>query len=116
MAKSINEVLLMGNLTKDPELKEFESGRNKVRFSLALNRSYKDGQGNWQEVTDYVDCVAWGQLADQVNNTARKGLKVLVAGRIQNDSWEQDGIKKYKTEVLANDVTFIGKAIDVLER
>lgn len=113
MAKSLNEVLLMGNLTKDPELKEFDSGRNKVRFSLALNRSYKDQNDQWQEATDYVDCVAWGRLADQVMKSTGKGSKVLVSGRIQTSTWENEGIKQYRTEVLAEDVTFVGKVLSV---
>ena len=117
MAKSINEVLLMGNLTRDPEYKEFDSGKAKTSFSLALNRSYKDGDGIWQEATDYVDCVAWGTLAGQIQVTARRGLKVLVTGRIQSETWEQDGVKKSKLVILAEDVTFVGKvlAIDALK-
>jgi single-strand DNA-binding protein len=98
----------MGNLTRDPELKAIPSGQSVVSFSLALNRSYKDAKGDWQEATDYVDCVAWGPLAERIAQYCQKGKQVLVNGRIQSRSWEQEGQKRSKVEVLANDVTFLG--------
>jgi len=107
MSKSMNQVILVGNLTRDPELRTTPSGQSVVNFSLALNRSYKDKDGNWQEATDFVDCLAWGKLAEQVQKGCFKGNRVLVDGRLQTSSWEQDGIKKNKTEVLANSVMFL---------
>jgi single-strand DNA-binding protein len=97
----------MGNLTRDPELRQTPNGQNVVSFSLALNRSYKDGSGEWQEVTDYVDCVAWAGLAERVAQYLSKGRRCMVVGRLQSRSWEQDGQKRSKVEVLANDVTFL---------
>ena len=108
MARSFNQVILMGNLTRDPELKAIPSGQSVVSFSLALNRSYKDSSGEWKEATDYVDITAWGPLAERVAQYCQKGKQVLVNGRIQSRSWEQDGQKRSKVEVLANDVTFLG--------
>lgn len=108
MARSFNQVILMGNLTRDPDLRSTPSGQSVVSFSLALNRSYKDAKGDWQEATDYVDCVAWGPLAERVSQYCQKGKQVLVNGRIQSRSWEQDGQKRSKVEVLAQDVTFLG--------
>jgi single-strand DNA-binding protein len=109
MARSFNQVILMGNLTRDPELKAIPSGQSVVSFSLALNRSYKDQQsGEWKEATDYVDVTAWGPLAERVAQYCQKGKQVLVNGRIQSRSWEQDGQKRSKVEVLAQDVTFLG--------
>lgn len=108
MARSFNQVILMGNLTRDPELKAIPSGQSVVSFSLALNRSYKDASGEWKEATDYVDITAWGPLAERVAQYCQKGKQVLVNGRIQSRSWEQDGQKRSKVEVLANDVTFLG--------
>lgn len=107
MARSFNQVILMGNLTRDPELRQIPSGQNVVSFSLALNRSYKDASGEWQEVTDYVDCVAWAGLAERVAQYLSKGRRCMVVGRLQSRSWEQDGQKRSKVEVLANDVTFL---------
>jgi single-strand DNA-binding protein len=107
MARSLNQVTLMGNLTRDPELRQTPNGQNVTSFSLALNRSYKDSSGEWQEVTDYVDIVCWGPLAERVAQYLSKGRRCLVQGRLQSRSWEQDGQKRSKVEVLANDVTFL---------
>ena len=108
MARSFNQVILMGNLTRDPELRTTPNGQNVCGFSLALNRSYKGSDGNWQEVTDYVDCVAWGPLGERVAQYLQKGRPCLVNGRLQSRSWEQEGQKRSKVEVIANDVTFLG--------
>lgn len=108
MARSFNQVTLMGNLTRDPDLRQIPSGQNVCSFSLALNRSYKGSDGNWQEATDFVDVVAWGQLGERVAQYVTKGRPVLVSGRLQSRQWEQDGQKRSKLEVIANDVTFLG--------
>ncbi len=98
----------MGNLTRDPELRQTPNGQSVCSFSLALNRSYKGSDGNWQEATDYVDVVAWGPLGERVAQYVTKGRPVLVNGRLQSRSWEQDGQKRSKVEVIAQDVTFLG--------
>ncbi len=108
MARSFNQVILMGNLTRDPELRSTPSGQSVCSFSLALNRSYKGSDGNWQEATDYIDVVAWGPLGERVAQYLSKGRPALVNGRIQSRSWEQDGQKRSKVEVVAQDVTFLG--------
>lgn len=108
MARSFNQVILMGNLTRDPELRQTPGGTNVCSFSLALNRSYKGQDGNWQEATDYVDIVAWGPLGERISQYLTKGRACLVTGRLQSRSWEQDGQKRSKVEVVANDVTFLG--------
>jgi single-strand DNA-binding protein len=107
MARSVNQVIIMGNLTRDPELRQTPSGQSVVSFSMALNRSYKDQSGEWQEATDYIDVSAWGPLAERVAQYMTKGRRALVQGRLQSRSWEQDGQKRSKVEVLANDVTFL---------
>lgn len=107
MARSLNQVTLMGNLTRDPELRQTPTGQTVTSFSLALNRSYKDSSGEWKEVTDYVDIVCWGTLAERVAQYMSKGRRCLVQGRLQSRSWEQDGNKRSKVEVQANDVTFL---------
>jgi single-strand DNA-binding protein len=108
MARSFNQVILMGNLTRDPELRTTPNGQSVCSFSLALNRSYKGADGNWQEATDYVDVVAWGPLGERVSQYLNKGRPCLVNGRLQSSSWEKDGQKRTKVEVVANDVTFLG--------
>lgn len=107
MARSVNQVTLMGNLTRDPELRNTPNGQSVCSFSLALNRAYKDQSGEWKEATDYVDVVAWGPLGERIAQYLAKGRRCLVQGRIQSRSWEQDGQKRSKVEVLASDVTFL---------
>jgi single-strand DNA-binding protein len=108
MARSFNLVVLMGNLTRDPELRTTPNGASVCSFSLALNRSYKGANGDWQEATDYIDVVAWGPLGERVAQYLSKGRPCLVNGRLQSRSWEQDGNKRSKVEVVAQDVTFLG--------
>jgi|SRR3989344_189642 len=110
MARSFNQVILMGNLTRDPELRQTPNGQNVCSFSLALNRSFKGGDGEWKEATDYVDIVAWGPLGERVAQYLTKGRPCLVNGRLQSSSWEKDGQKRSKVEVIAQDVTFLGGA------
>jgi single-strand DNA-binding protein len=98
----------MGNLTRDPELRQTPNGQQVCSFSLALNRSYKGADGNWQEATDYIDVVAWGPLGERVAQYLSKGRPCLVNGRLQSRSWDQDGQKRSKVEVVAQDVTFLG--------
>jgi single-strand DNA-binding protein len=107
MARSVNQVILLGNLTRDPEVRQTPSGQSVCSFSLALNRAYKGSNGEWQEATDYIDVVAWGPLGERVGQYLAKGRRALVQGRMQSRSWEQDGQKRSKVEVLANDVTFL---------
>lgn len=108
MARSFNQVILMGNLTRDPDLRQIPSGQSVCSFSLALNRSYKGQDGEWVEATDFVDVVAWGPLGERVAQYVTKGRPVLVNGRLQSRQWEQDGQKRNKLEVIASDVTFLG--------
>lgn len=108
MGKSYNQVTLLGNLTRDPELRQTPSGQSVTNFTLALNRSYKDASGEWQERADFVDVVAWGSTGENVAKWVQKGRQLLVSGSLQSRSWEQDGVKRSKVEVLARDVTFIG--------
>jgi len=110
MARSFNQVILMGNLTRDPELRSTPNGQSVCNFGLALNRSYKNAEGEWVEATDFVDIVAWAALGERVAQYLTKGRPALVSGRLQSRSWEQDGQKRSKLEVVAFDVTFLGGA------
>lgn len=107
MARSVNQVILMGNLTRDPEVRQTPNGQSVCSFSLALNHSYKNQNDEWQEVTDYVDIVAWAGLGERVGQYLSKGRRCLVQGRLQSRSWETDGQKRSKVEVVASDVTFL---------
>ena len=108
MARSVNQVTLMGNLTRDPELRSTPTGQQVCSFSLALNRAYKDTKTDeWVEATDFVDVVAWGQLGERVAQYLQRGRRCLVQGRLQSRNWEQEGQKRSKVEVLASDVTFL---------
>lgn len=114
MSRSFNQVTLMGNLTKDPEVSTTPGGQVVGKFSLALNRSYKV-ENEWKESTDYVDIVCWGNLAERNKQYLSKGRPVLVSGRIQSRSWEQDGQKRSKVEVVASDVVYLGSKETVLK-
>lgn len=107
MSKSINQVILMGNLTRDPELRTTPSGQSVCSFSIAVNRSWQGQDGQAQEAVDYFDVTAWGKLGELVNQYLSKGRKCLIQGRLSQRSWEQDGQKRSKVEVVANDVTFL---------
>ncbi len=108
MAKSFNQVIIMGNLTRDPELRTIPSGQSVCSFSIAANRSWTGSDGSAQEAVDFFDVVAWGKLGELVSQYMRKGRKCLVVGRLQTRSWEaQDGSKRKNTEIVANDVTFL---------
>ena len=112
MSRSLNQVTLMGNLTRDPELRNTPNGQSVCNFTLALNRSYKDASGEWQSKADFVDVVAWGTTGENVAQYVTKGRPVLITGSLQSRSWEQDGQKRSKVEVLARDVTFLGGSND----
>lgn len=107
MSKSINQVILMGNLTRDPELRTTPSGQSVCSFSIAVNRSWQGQDGTQQDAVDYFDVTAWGKLGELVNQYMSKGRKCLVQGRLSQRSWEQDGQKRSKVEVVASDVTFL---------
>jgi single-strand DNA-binding protein len=102
----INKVILYGNLTKDPELKALPGGSAVTSFSLATNRVYKDAQGVKQEAVDYHNIVVFGVQAETSAKYLKKGGGVLIEGRLQTRSWEKDGQKQYRTEVVADRVQF----------
>lgn len=102
----LNKALLIGNLTRDPELKSLPSGVKVSSFSLATNRSYTDSSGQRQEQTDFHNIVVFGRQAETSAQYLTKGSMVLIEGRIQTRSWEQDGQKRYRTEIVAERVQF----------
>jgi len=106
--RGFNKVVLMGNLTRDPELRTTPNGHNVASFSLAVNRTWRNANGEQQEAVDYVDCNIWGKPAEIINQYMRKGSGILVSGRLQQRSWEQEGQKRNKIEVVVEDFNFVG--------
>ena len=103
----LNKALIIGNLTRDPELKSLPSGIQVATFSVATNRVWKDKNGAKQESADYHNVVVFGRQAETVSQFLRKGSSVLVEGRMQTRSWDgTDGQKKYRTEIVADRVQF----------
>jgi single-strand DNA-binding protein len=108
MAKSVNKVILIGNLGKDPEVKYTPQGTPVAKFSLATNERWKDKNGEWQDRTEWHNIVAWQRLAEIVGEYVKKGQKLYIEGRIQTRSWDdKDGQKKYMTEIVANDLVLL---------
>ncbi len=107
MAKGFNKVVVMGNLTRDPELRTTPNGQNVASFSLAVNRSWKNASGEQQEAVDFFDCVAWGKAGELIDQYMQKGRAILVSGRLSSRSWEQDGKKRSKVEIVVEDFNFI---------
>jgi single-strand DNA-binding protein len=102
---SLNKCMIIGNLGRDPEMRYTPSGQAVTQFTVAVNRNYKDAQGERQEETEWFRVVAWGQQAEFAAEYLRKGNKVYVEGRLQTRQWEgQDGQKRYTTELVANTI------------
>jgi len=105
---SLNQVLLMGNLTRKPELRQTTSGRAVSDIGLATNRVYKDSQGNEIKDTVFLDIEVWGKTAENCTKYLDTGSPILVDGRLKLDKWEKDGQKHSKLKVVSNKITFMG--------
>ena len=110
MAKSVNKVILIGNLGKDPEVKYTPSGTAVAKITLATNERFKDKSGEWQDRTEWHNVVLWQRLAEIAGEYLKKGGKVYIEGRLQTRSWDdkQTNQKKYMTEVVASDLVLLG--------
>jgi single-strand DNA-binding protein len=108
--KSVNKVILLGNLGKDPEVKYTPQGTPVAKLTLATNERYKDKEGQWQDRTEWHNVVLWQRLAEIAGEYLKKGSKVYIEGRLQTRSWDdkQTNQKKYMTEVVANDLVLLG--------
>ena len=102
----VNKALIYGNLTRDPELKSLPSGNKVCSFSIATNRVWKGEDGSKKEAVDYHNIVVFGRQAETSAQYLRKGAGVFIEGRMQTRSWEQEGQKKYRTEIVADRVQF----------
>ncbi|OIP76806.1 MAG: single-stranded DNA-binding protein [Parcubacteria group bacterium CG2_30_44_11] len=102
----LNKAMIYGNLTRDPEIKALPSGMNVTSFSLATNRTYTDRDGKRQEAVDYHNIVVFGKQAESSAKWLKKGSSAYVEGRLQTQNWEKDGVKHYRTEIVADRVQF----------
>jgi single-strand DNA-binding protein len=104
----LNKAFIIGNLTRDPEIKALPSGNKVCTFGLATNRTYKDKEGKRQDTAEFHNIVVFGRTAELVAQYLKKGSQALVEGRLQTRSWDdkQTGVKKYRTEIVAETVQF----------
>ena len=118
MNGTINKVILVGNLGKDPEVRKSESGALLVRFSMATSEQYIDkNSGKRIENTDWHDVVVWGNLAEIAEKILLKGMKVYVEGKIKKRSWnDKEGNKRYSVDVVANELTVLSKITPILKK
>jgi|SRR3989338_1531662 len=111
MAMSLNRAMIIGNLTRDPEVRQTASGQPVCSFGVATNRSYKDKEGQRQEQTEFHNVVAWGRLAEICGQYLGKGRKVYVEGRLQTRDWEgKDGAQRRTTEIIAENMVMLDRA------
>jgi single-strand DNA-binding protein len=100
-----NNVTIVGNVTRDPELRFTPSGQANARIGVAVNRKWQDrNSGEWQEATSFFDVICWRDLAENVSDSIKKGTRVIVTGRLEQRSWEQEGNKRYVVEIIADEV------------
>jgi len=109
MANGVNKAILIGNLGADPEVKHLDSGAVVARLRIATGESYRDRDGNRQERTEWHNVVLWRRLAEVAEQYLKKGDQIYVEGRLQTRSYEKDGVTKYFTEVIGNNMTMLGK-------
>jgi single-strand DNA-binding protein len=114
MAKSVNKVILLGNVGKDPEIRSTGSGTMVANFTLATSDRFQDAQGNWQDRTEWHNLVAFKRLAEIVRDYVKKGSKLYIEGKIQTRSWEDKDTKakRYRTEIIVNDLSLLSARDD----
>ena len=109
MAKSVNKVILLGNVGKDPEIRSTPNGVMVANFTLATSDRYQDAQGNWQDRTEWHNLVAFKRTAEIIRDYVKKGSKLYIEGKIQTRSWDdkETGQKRYRTEIIVNDLSLL---------
>ena len=101
---SVNQVAVTGNLTREPELRATQGGTAVLSFGIAVNDRRKNASGQWEDVPNFFECVTFGNRATALSDILTKGMKVAVAGKLRYSSWEKDGQKHSKVDIIANDV------------
>jgi len=115
MAMSLNRVQLIGNLTRDPEMKQIPGGQTVTTFGLATNFTWNDSSGQRQSKVEFHNIVAWRKLAEICGQYLRKGSKIFAEGRLQTRDWEgEDGVKRYRTEIVLDNMIMLDKKGDVV--
>jgi single-strand DNA-binding protein len=105
----LNKAIIVGNITKDPEIKALPSGMKVCSFGVATNRVWKDANGAKQEAADFHNIIVFGKQAESTAQYMSKGNQIMIEGRIQTRSWDKDGVKMYRTEIVAESVQFGNK-------
>jgi single-strand DNA-binding protein len=114
MPKSVNKVILVGNVGKNPEVKYSPRGTPVAKFSLATNERFKDRNDQWQDRTEWHNVVAWQRLAEIVGEFVAKGSKLYIEDKLQTSCWEdgQSGERKYRTEIVAREIVLLGTRVN----
>ncbi len=100
-----NSITIVGNITRDPELRFTPSGQANARLGVAVNRRWQDrNSGEWQEATSFFDVICWRELAENVSESLKRGTRVIVTGRLEQRTWEQEGNKRSVVEIIADEV------------
>jgi single-strand DNA-binding protein len=100
-----NSITIVGNITRDPELRFTPSGQANARLGVAVNRRWQDrSSGEWQEATSFFDVICWRELAENVSESLKRGTRVIVTGRLEQRTWEQEGNKRSVVEIIADEV------------
>ena len=100
-----NSITIVGNITRDPELRFTPSGQANARIGVAVNRRWQDrGSGEWNEATSFFDVICWRELAENVSESLKRGTRVIVTGRLEQRTWEQEGNKRSVVEIIADEV------------
>lgn len=108
--RSINKVILIGNLTRDPEMRQTPNGQNVTTFGIATNREWATKEGDRKSSAEFHECVAWARLAEICNQYLKKGQLVYVEGYLKTRSWDSpEGVKKFKTEIVVKDMIRLEK-------
>jgi len=116
-----NVVTIVGNVTRDPEVKFTQTGKAMLRFGIADNHGWKDKNGEWQKKVSFIDCVAWGQLAENIAETISKGMRIVVTGRMDMQQWVTDDDQKrskleLEIEAVGPDLRFASASVNANER
>ena len=100
-----NSITIVGNITRDPELRFTPSGQANARLGVAVNRRWQDrNSGEWQEATSFFDVICWRELAENVSESLKRGARIIVTGRLEQRTWEQEGNKRSVVEIIADEV------------
>lgn len=109
MARGFSKAIIIGNITKDPELRAISSGSQVCSFSVAVNRNFKGQDGSDKESVSFINCTAWGKAGETISQYAHRGTGIMVSGRLEQRSYEaKDGSKRSTTEIVVEDFNFLG--------